>query len=126
MADAEDFRTIKHIERFEDELFKKLKRRKRAMLNWQKIKVVLAVIKLAGDKLERRQGSILLPENPEKQQYRLSLDEKMVKYIILPTSIYIVPWSVFTSLIYVVSYWNDSKDLAQGLVSLLIPWKKTF
>ena len=51
--DLTDFRTIKKLECFEDELWRKIRVRKRAMLNWQKIKVVLAVIKLCGDKLEK-------------------------------------------------------------------------
>ena len=55
----------------------------------------------------------------------MTLDEKLVKYIVLPTNMWFIPWSLFTSLIYVFSYWNDSFDLAFGLVPILLPWKKT-
>ena len=49
----DDFRSNKTLDDFQNALYDKLRTRKRAMMNWQKVKLVLAVIKLAGNRLER-------------------------------------------------------------------------
>ena len=48
-----------------------------------------------------------------------------MQYIFLPTNPYIIPWSTFTCVLYVVSFYNDCLTLATGLYTLLVPWRKT-
>ena len=49
-----------------------------------------------------------------------------MKYIHYPSDKKIIVWNSLTSFLYVASYVMDTTDLAFNLVSLLIPWKKTF
>jgi len=48
-----------------------------------------------------------------------------VQYIFLPTSKYIIPWSTFTAILYIISFYNDCISMSLGLYTLLIPWRKT-
>ena len=57
--------------------------------------------------------------------YTKTLDEHLVQYIFLPTNKYIIPWSTFTCVLYIVSFYNDCLTLATGLYTLLVPWRKT-
>ena len=58
-------------------------------------------------------------------KYHSTLDETMVQYIFLPTSRYIIPWSTFVGILYVISFFNDCITMSIGLYTLLIPWRKT-
>ena len=98
--------------------------RRRALKNWNKIKVVLVVFKVFAGKVlidsMKRQGTTdrVLPK------YKMTMDEALVQYIFLPTSKYIIPWSTFTSILYIISFYNDILSLATGLYTLLVPWRK--
>ena len=86
----------------------------------------MAVIRLAGDKMQSHDNKSQIQNVEVEAPYTLNLDEKMVRYIILPTSTYNIIWTFFTSIIYLISYANDSFDIAFNLKPILVPWVKTF
>ena len=86
------------------------------MMNWQKVKLVLAVIRLAGNRLEK--GPSVIAQEEEKIKVEKGIDETLIKYIILPDNKKYIVWLVFMSLVYIASYWSDPFDMAFDLTPL--------
>ena len=72
------------------------------------MKVVLAVLKLCGNRMDRLDVKI---EKQEKKQ-RKSCNELMAKYIITPDETAYQIYFMTTSLTYIMSYFNDPYTLA--------------
>ena len=120
-----DFVVLEALDRFNQQLYDDLETRRRALKNWNKLRIIFVVFKLFT-------GKVMINDLKSKRtsQYEIdtkyikSLDEWFVQYIFLPTSPYLIPWSTFTCILYVASFYNDCLTLATGLYTLLIPWRK--
>ena len=57
-----DYTAVRKLEAFNDIIYKKIQRRKDAIRNWQRIKVLLAILKICGNRMEKKDGGkIALP-----------------------------------------------------------------
>ena len=57
-----DYTAVRKLEAFNDIIYKKIQRRKDAIRNWQRIKVLLAILKICGNRMEKKDGGkITLP-----------------------------------------------------------------
>ena len=111
---------IRKLEIFNEALYVKLEKRRRAIANWRRLKVVLAILKICGNRMEHERHRIEEKEVKEKK----TLDEWMVKYIKLPTSATKISWNIFICNIYVISFFADPFCLVFWF-PLWISWIKT-
>ena len=119
-----DFVVLEALDRFNQQLYDDLETRRRALRNWNKLRIILVVFKLFTGKILMNEMKIRRHDD-DQLRYKKSLDEYLVQYIFLPTNSYLIPWSSFTCVLYVVSFYNDCLTLATGLYTLLVPWRKT-
>ena len=53
-----DYTAVRKLEAFNDIIYKKMERRKKAIQNWQRMKVLLAILKICGNRMDKKNGTI--------------------------------------------------------------------
>ena len=97
-----------------DEMREALDMRARAIGNWKRLKIVIAILRLANGKMAPGQD-----EKPEVfNEEESNLDEKLAKYIILPNARLNVIWNMCFNIIYIYSVLSDTFMLATNLTVL--------
>ena len=101
----------------------KLEERRRAIANWRRLKVLLTILKLCGNRFEIEDATptIII----EKDEIKQSWDERMAKFIYLPTDRTKIGWDLFVSLVYFSSIFGDLFFTVMGLFPLVVPFLKT-
>ena len=104
-----DYTAVRKLEAFNDQIYKKIQRRKDAIRNWQRIKVLLAILKICGNRMEKKDGNkIALPV----ENQNLSFNEWMARYIITPRMTLFQIFAVISSIGYLISAFLDPLILA--------------
>ena len=57
-----DYTAVRKLEAFNDVIYKKMERRKKAIQNWQRMKVLLAILKICGNRMDKKNGAIQIEE----------------------------------------------------------------
>ena len=115
--DLHDHMFVKKLEFFNEGLYHKLEVRRKAIANWRRLKVVLVVLKICGNRMDHSQTII----RAEQKKQKFSFDEWMGKYIILPNDRSKKTWNIFISNIYLISFFLDTFDNCFLLYPLLNP-----
>ena len=55
-----DYTAVRKLEAFNEIIYKKMERRKAAIQNWQRMKVLLAILKICGNRMEKKGGNIAI------------------------------------------------------------------
>ena len=90
---------VHKLELFNEKLFKKLEKRRKAFSNWRRLKIVLTILALCGNRFEE-QNEVRQIKPKEKIIEKLSFDERMARYIYLPTSKTKISWDIFISVVF--------------------------
>ena len=53
-----DYTAVRKLEAFNEVIYKKMDRRKKAIQNWQRMKVLLAILKICGNRMEKKEAYI--------------------------------------------------------------------
>ena len=100
-----------------EELYEMLEARNRAISNWKRLKIVIAILRLANGKM--------VPVTDKKQQDEeketISFDDKIVKYIFLPTGRVFLVWSTVANFIYLIQIFLDTAIIGYGFQPLKTP-----
>ena len=107
-------RTVAQLERYNHILYTDLEREQKAIQNWQRMKILIAILKTCGNRMEKVGGAAYKEEKRDK-----TLDEYMLKFIHSPDERYMRAWSVIASLFYLLGLFQDSLSIAFHLYSLL-------
>ena len=62
-----DYTAVRKLEAFNEIIYKKMDRRRNAIQNWQRMKVLLAILKICGNRMEKKNNLIPI-EFENKQQ----------------------------------------------------------
>ena len=81
-AADQNHRTIAALERYNETLYMDLEREKRAIQNWQRLKILLAVLKVCGGRMDKADEIIAKEANKSK-----TLDDWMMPLIRSPDNI---------------------------------------
>ena len=109
------------LERYNRNLFSDLEREKKAIQNWQRIKVLIAILKLCGNRMEKFETVV------QKEKKRTeTCDDFMVVLVKSPNTILMRAWSVFTSLFYMIGFFIDSILISYRIYPILITGQKLF
>ena len=53
-----DYTAVRKLEAFNELIYKKMDRRRNAIQNWQRMKVLLAILKICGNRMEKKNNII--------------------------------------------------------------------
>ena len=96
-------RTVAQLERYNRTLFMDLEKEKRARRNWQRIRILIAILKLCGNRMEKFETVI-----QKKEKRKKTCDDYMLKLINSPNDLRMRAWIVFSSLFYMIGLFLDS------------------
>lgn len=107
------------LQQINNELFERLERYNRAIANWKKLQIVIVVLRLCHGRVDNNRKT-------KKKTYKElapkpSWDDWFVKFVIKPTSRYMIVWNAFMTLVYIASIFTDSLLIAFHLTPLLEP-----
>lgn len=91
-----------------------LEREKRAMANWQRIKILLAILKVCGGRMEKAEEVIEAEASKSK-----TIDDRMMQFIKSPDDSKVLAWDIFSTFFYLIGFIHDSFCIAFFLYPLL-------
>ena len=94
---------VDKLEQFSSQLFDDIERRKNAIKNWQKLRILIVLFQICGNKAVGKGKKKFVEE--KKQSF--SLRERIAPYIIDPKNRYKVAWDLMIGIIYLLSYILD-------------------
>ena len=103
----------------------KLATRKRAIKNWQRLKVVLAILKICGNRIESLETKIEVEKEKQNNNRPLTFDEQMRKYILTPTSRNFMYYASLMTLMYGISFFLEPYIVCFDLYPILSSKVKT-
>ena len=115
-----DYTAVRKLEAFNEIIYKKMERRKAAIQNWQRMKVLLAILKICGNRMEKKGGHIAI----EIEETNVTFNQWMAKYIITPRMTLFQIFAVLSSIGYMISAFLDPFILGFRLQPLLDPYVK--
>ena len=116
-----DYTAVRKLEAFNDVIYKKIERRKKAIQNWQRMKVLLAILKICGNRMDKKNGAIQI----EEEQTTVTFDMWMARYIVTPRMTLFQIFAVISSIGYLISAFIDPLIFMFRLEPLLDPTVKT-
>lgn len=93
---------------------------KRAIANWQKLKILIVLLRVCGNRFSNNGLNDSDLEGKSKDEENKTCRERFASYVIRPNSIVSIMWDVLIGIAYLFCYWLDpftlvpsSKVLAQ-------------
>ena len=101
-----------------DELFERLDAYDRAIANWKKLQIVIVVLRLCHGRIDNNQQTeIKYKEEVNKKSW----DDWFAKFVLDPTTRYIMLWNALMTVVYLVSIFFDFAIVGFHLRPLLEP-----
>lgn len=97
------------------DLYERLEARRRAISNWKRLKIVIVILKMCNGRIEKDGMNMIkdgIEENPP------TFDDWFTKFVIFPTSKYLISWQLFMTLVYLLAILLDAFVIAFRLVPL--------
>ena len=116
--DLDNYIAIQKLEMFSDRLNQRLERRTRAINNWKRLRVLLAILKICGGRFDQLEDAIQVKAASKRDTF----EEWMGNYILLPASSYFQYYGVLMAQVYLISLFLDPFHMSFGLVPLY-GWK---
>ena len=86
-------------------MHRKLAQRRRAISNWRRLKVVLAILAICGNRFEITEP---LKIEFEKEKKDKTFDGKMKKFVSLPTNKVKMAWDVYICIVIINALFDDA------------------
>jgi len=116
--DLNNYIAIQKLEIFSDRLNQKLEVRTRAINNWKRIRVLLAILKICGGRFDKLEEAVQIKAAARRDTF----EEWMGNYILTPSSSYHQYYGILMAQVYLISLFIDPYHMSFGLVPLY-GWK---
>ena len=116
--DIQNHRTVEILDKYNRMMFIDLEREARAIQNWQKLRVLLAILKICGNRFDKYENIL-----KEEKQKRRTVSDVLLLHIRDPTSRAMNLWFIIMSLIYYIGLIQDSLQLANMYFLLMPGWR---
>ena len=107
-------KTVARLDRYNEILFKDLTVERRAIKNWARLKVLIAILKTCGYRMDKLEMKI-----KKKEKKKKTFNDYMFSIMQSPDTKHCRIWQVFASISYTAGYFIDTYLLAFHLMPIL-------